>query len=240
MSEVERAKASSPWPWVFPLAAVLGVAAWLGLRKLDDPPPTPQVQRKSPGEQAMADEVVDSEHDAASTGSDTAGAGPSAEADLSAALQAEADGDIAGAYALAQSAARASGARDAKLLEAKLAITQGKPAAAVRPLEDILRQNPDDADALYNSGLLWQQHQPPNYGKARTNYLATLRAEPRYAAARYNLVVLSMDHGALDEAKHHLDLYREAWPKDPKLPALLAAYEAKAARAGTSPRQGAG
>lgn len=192
--------------WILGGLVVVGVLVWWSSRALDEPPPTPDVEAE------VSDEPEGSDLEAEGNAAE----GNSADELLARALEFEAAGDVSAARQAAQAAVDAGGARDAKLLLAKLMLLQGEPAAAIRPLEDILRTSPDDADALYNLGLAWQQHPEPDYNKSRNAYLATLRAAPRYAAARYNLVVLCVSSGIIEEARHHAALFKESFPQDPR------------------------
>ncbi len=231
MSDSETQTANSSKLWIAIAAVVLGGAAIWGIRSLSEAPPTPETEMKSPGERAIAASGTSGSEGtneaATSTGATTSTPpDPTARLHLETALQLEREGRLDEARRVAQQAIDAGMGRDALLLAAKLALLEKDADAAVRPLETILRESPDDADALYNLGLAWQQHSAPNYNKARNNYLAALRAEPRYAAARYNLVILCLEHGVMAEAQHHFDKFVEEWPKDPRLPALRTRMEA--------------
>jgi len=62
-----------------------------------------------------------------------------------------------------------------------------------------------------------------NYNAARQGYLATLRVDPCYASARYNLAHLTWKAGINEEAIHHARKFAEtAAPGDPMLQQLSA------------------
>lgn len=133
-------------------------------------------------------------------------------------IELEQQGDLETARIEAEAAVAAGGGRDAKLQVAKLAILGRRYADALTVLEPLVRANPDDATAQYDLALV-RQHQG-DYNRARSGYLATLRADARYADARYNLAVLCLDHGFTDEAKHHVEKFRTAFPSDARGPEL--------------------
>jgi tetratricopeptide (TPR) repeat protein len=133
-------------------------------------------------------------------------------------IELEQQGDLATARIEAEAAVAAGGGRDAKLQVAKLAILERRYADAQTVLEPLVQANAGDAAAQYDLALV-RQHQG-DYNKARNGYLATLRADGRYADARYNLAVLCLDHGFTDEAKHHVAKFRTAFPEDARGPEL--------------------
>ncbi len=134
------------------------------------------------------------------------------------ALDLEAAGRLVEAAAQVDRALAAGAGRDAQLLAVKLAILREDWDAATPTLERLVKENPRDADAQYNLGLVAQRR--GSFNKARAAYLAALRAEPSYAAARYNLAVLTWDAGARDEARHHAQKFLELGPHDPRAPEL--------------------
>lgn len=133
-------------------------------------------------------------------------------------MELEQQGDLDTARIEAEAAVAAGGGRDAKLQVAKLAILGRRYADALAVLEPLVGANPDDATAQYDLALV-RQHQG-DYNRARNGYLATLRADARYADARYNLAVLCLDHGFTEEAKHHVEKFRTAFPDDARGPEL--------------------
>lgn len=130
------------------------------------------------------------------------------------ALELEAAGRLVEAAAEVERAIAAGAGRDARLLATKLAILREDWDAAAPHLEHLLQENPRDADAQYNLGLVAQRR--GSFNKARAAYLAALRADPSYAPARYNLAVLTWDAGARDEARHHAQKFLELAPGDPR------------------------
>ena len=122
------------------------------------------------------------------------------------------------ALAEARRAVELGAGRDAALLLAVAAINAKDLDGAQKVLEPLAAQDPNDPEVLYDLGLVADQK--GDYNRARQGYLAALRADPKLASARYNLVVLTMNRGVLEESKHHLARFREAFPDDPRGPAL--------------------
>ncbi len=139
-----------------------------------------------------------------------------AEKHYQSALALEAAGRYVEARAAVELAISGGSGRDAKLLAAKLAILRDDLDAARRLLEPLATES--DALVLYNLGLIAQR--TGQYNEARTRYLAALKADPNYAAIRYNLAVLTWDAGAKDEAQHHARLFLELSPDDLNAPVL--------------------
>lgn len=139
-------------------------------------------------------------------------------AHLQRSIELEQQGNLDAARTEAEAAVAAGGGRDAKLQVAKLAILGRRYADAQAVLEPLVQANADDATAQYDLALVHQQQ--GNYNRARNGYLATLRADARYADARYNLAVLCLDHGFTEEAKHHVEKFRTAFPDDARGPEL--------------------
>lgn len=61
-----------------------------------------------------------------------------------------------------------------------------------------------------------------DYNRARAGYLAALRADPRHADARHDLALLCWRQGVEEEARHHAETFRRAFPDDPRGPKLTA------------------
>lgn len=133
------------------------------------------------------------------------------------ALEFEAAGRLVEARNEVDLALAAGAGRDAKLLAAKLAILRDDLDAAKRLLEPLATDG-KDALVLYNLGLIAQRR--GEYNNARTRYIAALKADPNYAATRYNLAVLTWDAGAKQEAQHHAQKFFELAPNDPRAPEL--------------------
>jgi len=129
------------------------------------------------------------------------------------ALEFEAAGRFVEARNEVDLAIAAGAGRDARLLAAKLAILRDDLDAAQRLLEPLAGDG-KDALVLYNLGLIAQRR--GEYNNARTRYIAALKADPNYAATRYNLAVLTWDAGAKEEAKHHAEKFLELSPQDPR------------------------
>ena len=107
---------------------------------------------------------------------------------------------------------------DALLLGSKLAISQEKMGQAREWTEELIRRDPDHADALYNLGVI--AHRTHKYNEARSSYLAALRSRPSHADARYNLAILTANAGVIEEAKYHRDKLVAEHPDDPRIDGL--------------------
>jgi tetratricopeptide (TPR) repeat protein len=138
------------------------------------------------------------------------------------ALEFESAGRYVEARAEVEQAIAAGAGRDAKLLAAKLAILRSDLDTAANLLAPLAA---DGTDALvhYNIGLVAQQRN--QYNKARSAYLAALKAEPSYAPARFNLAVLAWDAGVREEAQHHARKFLELSPNDPRAAELRTRVE---------------
>jgi len=128
-------------------------------------------------------------------------------------------GQHTAALAAAQRAVDIAGGRDARLLAAAIAIGSGELDVAAEYVEAILRSDRTDEDAVYNRALIADRR--GDYNRAREGYLATLKLSPAYAAARYNVAVLTWHRGVRDEARHHVQLFLRHYPGDPGIAALL-------------------
>ncbi len=133
-------------------------------------------------------------------------------------LELEQQGDLAGSEVEAKAAIDAGGGRDAILQQAKLAILGQRYDEAATPLGTLALADPNDAAVQYDLALV--RHHQGDYNRARNGYLATLRADPQYADARYNLAVLCLAHGFAEEARHHAAKFRASFPQDPRGPEL--------------------
>jgi tetratricopeptide (TPR) repeat protein len=124
------------------------------------------------------------------------------------------------ALELAEAAERAGRGWSATLLVGLVAYESGDFARARASFRILLRDDPDDVDALFNLGVTAQREN--RYGEARSSYLRVARLEPGHADARHNLVILTHSFGAVDEAAHHFAKFRELAPNDPRIAALEA------------------
>ncbi|NUP13323.1 MAG: tetratricopeptide repeat protein [Polyangiaceae bacterium] len=104
--------------------------------------------------------------------------------------------------------------RETTLRAAALAIQNEDYAAAESYTTSMLAQNAKDADALYNQGLI--AHKRGDYNKAREGYLATLRVDPEFAVARYNVALLTWEQGVNQEAISHVRRFLDDYPDDPR------------------------
>jgi tetratricopeptide (TPR) repeat protein len=216
MSEPGQTKGGIP-AWVLSGAAVavVSTAVWWGTR-----------EAPKSGEAAKVSAAAAFESSALLKPAEVAGVGTGPQAlDLAKtlldrALEREKEGDLGAALVLARESASAGGGIDARLLEAKVLITQGEHVKARAPLEAILAEAPNNPHARYNMGLTWQVGPRPNYNHSRSAYLAALDADPGYAAARYNLAILCLEHGIAEEAKHHAEKFYRQFPHDARVKTL--------------------
>lgn len=121
-------------------------------------------------------------------------------------------GKNAEALAEARVAAARGAGLDAALLVGKLAIEARDYAAAREVLTPLTRGDRPDPDALFDMGIVWTAL--GKYNEAREAYLGALRVDPAYANARFNLALLTLDHGVVEEAKHHARKFAELAPGD--------------------------
>jgi tetratricopeptide (TPR) repeat protein len=114
----------------------------------------------------------------------------------------------------AKRAVKLGAGRDAALYLALVAINAGDLDAAAEALAPVVAADPGDGDALYDLALVADRRN--DYNGARQGYLAALRADPKLAAARHNLVWLTLRAGAIDEARHHAERFAASFPEDPR------------------------
>lgn len=118
-------------------------------------------------------------------------------------------------------AIQAGAGRDAKLLAGALALLKDDLDGAERHLAPIAASDPQDPVAAYNLALVADRR--GNYNAARQGYLNTLRVDPCYANARYNLVYLTWKAGIQEEARHHARKFAEqVAPDDVRIAQLSA------------------
>lgn len=129
-------------------------------------------------------------------------------------------GKNAEALAEARVAAARGAGLDASLLVGKLAIEARDYAAAREALAPLTLGDRPDPDALFDMGIVWTAL--GKYNEAREAYLHTVRVDPGYANARFNLALLTLDHGVVEEAKHHARKFAELQPQDTQRNAFLA------------------
>jgi tetratricopeptide (TPR) repeat protein len=108
--------------------------------------------------------------------------------------------------------------RDAGVLLAFLLINAGELDAATKVLAPLVAADPADAEAQYDLALVADKQN--RFNSARQGYLAALRADGKLADARYNITLLTLRHGIIDEARHHARQFREVFPNDPRNEAL--------------------
>lgn len=107
-----------------------------------------------------------------------------------------------------------SGGRDATLMLISTAINNNALDSAEVMLKEMKAANPDDADVLYDLALIADRRD--KYNDARNGYLATLKVDPTYRDARYNLYVLTQRRGVGEESKNHARKFIEMAPEDPR------------------------
>lgn len=118
-------------------------------------------------------------------------------------------------------AIKAGAGRDAKLLAGAIALLKEDLDGAEKWLAPLGGAGSQDAVATYNLALVADKRN--NYNAARQGYLATLRIDPCYSSARYNLAHLTWKAGIKEEALHHARKFAEtAAPGDPMLEQLSA------------------
>ncbi|NUQ78946.1 MAG: hypothetical protein HUU21_35935 [Polyangiaceae bacterium] len=118
-------------------------------------------------------------------------------------------------------AIKAGAGRDAKLLAGAIALLKNDLEGAEKWLSPLAGAGSQDAVAVYNLALIADRRN--NYNAARQGYLATLRIDPCYSSARYNLAHLTWKAGIKEEALHHAQKFAEmASPGDPMLAQLSA------------------
>jgi len=130
------------------------------------------------------------------------------------------------ALASARKAVEKGGGRDATLLLGALLIRDKDFASAKALLTPLAGPKSNDAEALYDLGLIADLAE--DYNQAREHYLAALRADPSLSAARYNLALLTLRRGVVDEARHHARKFVEADPTNPRGAELVRRIEVTA------------
>ncbi|AUX32684.1 MULTISPECIES: tetratricopeptide repeat protein [Sorangium] len=130
------------------------------------------------------------------------------------ALALQREGRLSEARAEVERAIEAGAGRKAQLLAGALAILAGDLDGARARLAPLAEQDPSDAEALYNLALVADKR--GDYNGARQGYLAALKADPRNADARYNLALLTFRAGILEESRHHVRKFIDAFPDDPR------------------------
>ncbi len=192
----------------------LALLACIGLTVACDATPSTLVQGSTPAQVAAAEPA--------------AGVAPDVTDLLAQAAARERSGDLDGALAQAEAALRTAEAgaqalggkahgaqvRDAALTVAKLAILLERHDRAAAVLEPLVQRDANDAVAQYDLALVHQHRD--DYNRARSGYLAALRADPTHADARFNLAMLCWRRGVHAEARHHADVFRARFPDDPR------------------------
>ncbi|WP_437683205.1 tetratricopeptide repeat protein [Sorangium sp. So ce131] len=130
------------------------------------------------------------------------------------ALALERAGRLAEAREEAERAIAAGAGRQAQLLAGALAILAGDLEGATARLAPLVKQDPADAEALYNLALIADKR--GDYNGARQGYLAALKADPRNADARYNVALLTFRAGVVEESRHHVRKFLDGFPEDPR------------------------
>ena len=127
------------------------------------------------------------------------------------------------ALVAARRAFEAGAGRDAAVLLGALLIRENDLDGAEKVLASITREAPNDAEALFDLGIVADKKN--DYNRARERYLAALRADPSLTAARRNLALLTFRFGIVEEARHHARKLVEATPGDTRSVELLRRIE---------------
>lgn len=135
------------------------------------------------------------------------------------ALSLQGKGDYEQAIAELLVAKKLTGSRDVKILLGALYMLSDKLDEADAILKPLAAEGSNDAIAGYNLALIADRR--GKYNEARNGYLTTLRIDPCYQSARYNLVHLTWKAGIKEEAEHHARKFVElAGPADPMVSKL--------------------
>ncbi|MCC6213835.1 MAG: tetratricopeptide repeat protein [Polyangiaceae bacterium] len=139
------------------------------------------------------------------------------------ALRAHAQGDLDLAARHARAAIQAGRGASAHQLTGLVAFAKGDLVTAEASFRAMVAEDASDSGAHFNLGVVHQGLK--RYGPAREAYLRALALDPDRADARHNLVWLTLEAGALAEARHHLDRLAASAPGDPRLGGLRAAVD---------------
>lgn len=104
------------------------------------------------------------------------------------------------------------------LLEGYIRTYRLDPARA--GLEDWLQRQPEDTQAYFLQGFLWQQVQQPQ--KALSSYRRVLELDPQRDDARWRLVQCLLKLGLAEEASPHLEYLHRRYPRNPEMTVELA------------------
>ncbi len=137
------------------------------------------------------------------------------------------------ALAAARRAVEGGAGRDAAVLLGALSIRDNDLDGAEKVLAPLVREAPNDAEALFDLGIIADKKN--DYNRARERYLAALRADPGLTAARRNLALLTLRFGIVEEARHHARKLVEATPGDPWSVELLRRIELSAGKPTAGP-----
>lgn len=100
--------------------------------------------------------------------------------------------------------------RYARRARAIVALQDHDYEAAVTALEALIAEDPRDADSLFYLAL--SERRRDHYNGAREGFLHTLRVNPEFIDARYNLVTLTATAGAAQEAEHDYEELEKITP----------------------------
>jgi tetratricopeptide (TPR) repeat protein len=127
-----------------------------------------------------------------------------------------AKGDVTSATQNATLAATNGRGAAARLLLGLIAFRENDLTRAKQEFQQMLSEDVNDVDALYNLALIAQRQD--RYREAREGYLKVLGVAPTHLDARYNLAVLTQSVGATNEAQHHAKkLEQAAGPNDERV-----------------------
>jgi len=116
--------------------------------------------------------------------------------------------------------------RDAKLLIGALDIVRSDLVDAEKVLTELVKDDPKDVEAAFDLALVADKR--GDYNGARQGYLRVVAMDASNTGARYNLALLTLRAGAVDEARHHAQMFALAAPGDPRNAALLRAFASTA------------
>lgn len=128
-------------------------------------------------------------------------------------------GDLVVGTRFAQRAVETGRGTPARILLAQLLIKQSRYSQARDTVAPVLQTEPDNVRAIYELSRALKEL-PGGYHDAREGLVHILSLDPKFADARYQLAVLTYSRGALLEAQHHVDVFAEAFPNDPRIPEL--------------------
>ncbi|HEY4105217.1 MAG TPA: hypothetical protein VGM44_15070 [Polyangiaceae bacterium] len=126
---------------------------------------------------------------------------------------------------------------EADRLLGRTALALSQFADAESHFRNVLKVNPNDLEAAFSAAYC--DDKLGRYRDAREGFLQTLRIDPKHKLARVDLILLTANAGAKDEARHHLKKLLEIVPPDSAEAREMTQFVANSAD-GTSGSSGAG